>query len=82
MKSKKDCEFKSQAAFDVLLVFKAMHDENNVNGKLESIVPVVYLRVVKINKLLHFGRCQSEIVKGLERRISGPQMATGAECFL
>ena len=82
MKSKKDYGFKGQAACDMLLVFKAMHDENNVNGKRESIVLVVCLRVVKNNKLLHFGRCQSEIVKGLERKISGPQMATEAECFL
>ena len=52
------------------------------NGKRESIVVVVCLRVVKNNKLLHFGRCQSKIVKVLERRIPGPQMATGAECFL
>ena len=76
MKSKKDCEFENQAACDVLLVFKAMHDENNVNGKRESIVVVVCLRVVKNNKLLLFGRCQSEIDKrirkGLGRRISGP----------
>ena len=58
-----------------------MQDEKNVNGKQESIVVVVCLRVVKNNKLLHFARYQSEIVKGLERKMSGPQMATGAECF-